>query len=94
MQRFGSGVATLILVVIALCIFFPTLQKWEQPLGRIMMLVVGLASVSPMVIFQVLFPPAFDISSSKKSITYEFKHEEDAIAFSELNEDAEWVEIS
>jgi fatty acid desaturase len=94
MQRFGSAIATLFLAIIAIYFFFPILKDWERPLGRIMMLVMGLVCVSPVVIFQVFFPPAFDITSSKKSISYEFKHEEDAIAFSELNEDAEWMTIS
>jgi len=49
--------------------------------------------VSPLVLWDVFWPPPFNITASKKSLTYEFKDASEAHAFTELNEDAEWIEV-
>ena len=93
-QRLGSWIATLFLAAIAIYFLYPIIKEWARPFGRIMMVALGLVCISPVVIFELMFPPSFDITSSKNGISYEFKHEEDAVAFEELNEDAEWTTIS
>lgn len=93
-QRWGSGLATLILVAVGAFLLFPMLQHLGPPGRRIAMIVIGLLCISPVAFWEIFWPPAVDISSTKKSISYEFKIADDANAFADLNNKAEWIEIS
>lgn len=82
------------LVVIALWIVWPmfedivprAVRKWAA-MG------IGLICLSPLILTQVFFPPAFEITAFSDSVDYEFRDSQLAYEFADLNDDAEWVKI-
>ena len=49
---------------------------------------------APYFLWEVIFPPAIDITALKDRVDYEFADENYAHDFAGLNEEAEWVEVS
>ena len=49
---------------------------------------------APYFLWEVIFPPAIDITALKDRVDYEFADENYAYDFAGLNEEAEWVEVS
>ena len=64
-----------------------TFVKW-------IMVVLAFVSVLPLVIFEVIFPHAIDITVDSDHVEYEFRDRVLAYEFAGLNEDAGSVEIS
>jgi len=54
---------------------------------------LALLCLAPQIIFEAYFPKDFDITAFSDSVDYEFRDEDMAYEFAELNEDATWVEI-
>lgn len=63
------------------------LRKWVA-MGLI------LVCLAPYFLWEIIYPPAIDITAYKSSVDYEFKDAGFAYEFAELNGDAEWVRIS
>lgn len=53
-----------------------------------------LICLTPYFVWEIVFPPAIDITAYSKNVDYEFRDEDYAYEFAELNEDAEWVNVS
>lgn len=64
-----------------------SLRKWVA-LGLI------IVCLSPYFLWEIIYPPAIDITAFKDSVDYEFRDADFAYEFAELNSDAEWVRIS
>ena len=90
--------AFLIMVAIAYLsvkIFWPLVPAdIPRAIRKLIFLGLFFLCASPILILQVFFPPPFDITAYKDSVDYEFRDEELAFEFAELNEDADWVKIS
>ena len=94
-QRWGRSLVPLLVALLVLVFIWPLLdrnlflefRKW------IIMGSILLCS-APYFLWEVIFPPAIDITALKDRVDYEFADENYAYDFAELNEEAEWVEIS
>jgi hypothetical protein len=93
-NRFFTLLVTILLVVVAIWIVWPmfadmvprSVRKWAA-LG------LGLVCLSPFILIQVFFPPAFDITAFSDSVDYEFRDSQLAYEFANLNDDAAWVKV-
>jgi len=94
-QRWGRSLVPLLIALIVLVFIWPLLdrnlflefRKW------IIMGSILLCS-APYFLWEVIFPPAIDITAFNDRVDYEFADEDYAYDFAELNEEAEWVEVS
>ena len=95
MQRSGGLLLTLVIAALFMIFLWPhiddfvtdALRKWVA-LGLI------LFCLMPYFVWEVFWPPAIDITAFKDSVDYEFRSSDYAHDFAEMNEDAEWVNIS
>lgn len=93
-QKWGSAFMTLFLIAACIVFVFPHMEAIARPWRRWAMIGVGLLCISPVIVWEIFWPPTFDITSTKKSISYEFKNRNQAFDFAERNDDAEWMEVS
>lgn len=57
------------------------------------MLLLGFVCLIPQFVYEAFFPQPFNITAYSESVDYEFRDEDSAIEFANLNDDAEWIEI-
>ncbi|KAA5538019.1 hypothetical protein FYK55_27770 [Roseiconus nitratireducens] len=94
-QRVGGLLLTLLVAGMFMTFVWPhvddfvahALRKWVA-LGLI------LICLTPYIFWEIVFPPAIDITAYKNSVDYEFRDPEYAFEFADLNADADWVRIS
>lgn len=94
-QRVGGLLLTLVIASVFMIFLWPqvddfvarSLRKWVA-LGLI------IVCLSPYLLWEIIYPPAIDITAFKDSVDYEFRDADFAYEFAELNSDAEWVRIS
>jgi hypothetical protein len=94
LQRLAGLLVTIGLVVVALWLVWPLVSE-QVPRAARKWIALGLAliCISPQIIWRTLFPYPFDITCFADSVDYEFRDEDIAQEFAELNQDAEWVKI-
>ena len=82
--------------LVALCWFvvWPQLDGVPRSIRRWAVMLSGIASMSPVFLWDMFWPPAFDMLANKKTITYEFKNIDTAQEFIELNFDADFLETN
>jgi len=94
-QRFGSLLLTLALIYVAFWHVWPLLKiEVARPLQKWIMLGIALVCLLPQIFYEVVFPHPFSITAFSNSVDDEFRDEELAIEFANLNADADWVKIS
>ena len=94
LQRLVSLFITIGLIVVAFWFLWPlvsdqlprTARKW-------IMMGLALLCLAPQIFYEVYFPQPFDITAYSDSVDYEFRDEDMAYEFADLNEDATWVKI-
>ena len=94
-QRIGSWVATLVLVTVCLVLLWPLVSKLV-PLAfrRWFIAIFAMICILPQIVWEIVFPPAFDFTAFKKSVDYEFRDVDYAAEFAALNNHAEWVKLN
>ena len=86
----AMAVACLFLVFV-----WPNLDELvARPLRKWVAMILILVCLAPYFFWEILWPPAIDITAYKDSVDYEFRDFNYAMEFAELNEDAEWVRIN
>ena len=94
-QRIGGVLVTAIIALAFLFLIWPYVEDLvARPIRKWVALGLCLICLAPYIAWEIFFPPSFEITAYAKSIDYEFRDEEYAMEFAELNDDAEWVEIT
>jgi hypothetical protein len=78
-------IITLALPIILVAIFWNALDDMSRLQRRLVIIIGGVLSVIPAVIWQAFNPPAVDVSFYDDNKEYEFKDLEYAVEFAELN---------
>ena len=84
LQRYGRGLATLILVVLALVVFAPMVDR-TSPYRKWKMLGLIMAAFSPWIAFETFWPQRVEVTTRRGWIDYEFADADYAEEFAELN---------
>ena len=95
LQRNGGFILIIINAVAVMFFIWPRLneiviaelRKWVA-MGLILL------CSTPYFLWEVIFPPPIDITAYKDSVDYEFADARYAEDFADLNNDADWIEIS
>ena len=86
---------TLTVAVLFMTFLWPHVDDFvARPVRKWVAMGMILICLAPHFLWELLFPPAIDITAYKNSVDYEFKSCEFAHDLAELNRDAEWVRIS
>ena len=93
-RRWAGWFAMAILIGLCWLFVWPLLDNIPRSLRRWAFLLSGVACLSPVFLWEMFWPPAFDMTATKKSITYEFKNMNTAQEFIQLNLDADFIETS
>ncbi|QYK53119.1 MAG: hypothetical protein KF824_12790 [Fimbriimonadaceae bacterium] len=78
-------IITLAFPIILVAIFWNALDDMTRLQRRLVILIGGVMSVIPAIVWQVFNPPAVDVSFYDDNKEYEFKNLEYAVEFAELN---------
>lgn len=94
-HRIGGTVLGLMVAVLFMIFVWPQLDDFvARSLRKWVALGLVMVCFSPYLLWESIFPPAIDITAFKDSVDYEFRDEDFAHEFAELNRHAKWVEIS
>jgi hypothetical protein len=93
--RLASVLITIALCAIVFWLVWPLISvQLPHPARKWVMMGAALICLTPYFLYQVLFPHPFDITAHSDSVDYEFRDEDMAYEFADLNHDAEWVKIT
>ncbi len=94
-QRIGGLLVTLAVAALFMTFIWPYLDDFVTPsLRKWVAMGLIIICLAPYFLWEIIYPPAIDITAFKDSVDYEFKDSAFAYEFAELNRDAEWVRIS
>ncbi len=68
---------------------FQIMGSYQGPLKKWLAFLVTLVCISPYLLWDVFFPPVFDMTCYSKTVDYEFRDSDYAFEFHMMNEDAE-----
>ena len=94
LQRVGGLFLCMAVAALVLLFVWPHLDGFvARPWHRWARMGLVLVCLSPWFVWETMFPPAIDLTAYSKSVDYEFRDEEYAWEFAELNSHAEWVNV-
>jgi hypothetical protein len=94
-HRFAGLLITIGLAMAAVWFVWPLLSdQIPRPVRKWIVMGLAVICMSPQILWRVWSPDPFDITCYSESVDYEFRDEDMAHEFAELNQDAEWVKIS
>ncbi|QDU86584.1 hypothetical protein Pla163_37350 [Planctomycetes bacterium Pla163] len=85
-QRLIRGSSFVFATVAVLAVVLPALEGVDRVLQKPIALGLLLATLAPVLLYQVLYPPPFDTTVGKKYVDYEFADSDAARDFHALNE--------
>ena len=89
LRRVVSLLITLGTVIVAFWFLWPIVSdQLPRAARKWIMMGLGLLCLAPQIIYEVFFPHPFDITAYSDNVDYEFRDEDLAYEFAELNEDA------
>ena len=93
-QRIGGTVAILVIAALFMFLVWPHLEDFiPRAFRKWAAMGLLLLCISPWFLWEVFFPPSFEITAYSESVDYEFRDSFYAHEFADLNQDAEWVRI-
>ena len=93
-QRVGGLICVVVFGFFFLVLVGPYLEGFvPRSLRKWVAMGLLLLCLSPWFLWEVLFPPAIDITAYSKSVDYEFRDSNYAHDFAELNQHAEWINV-
>ena len=94
LKRLVNLLITVGLIAVAFVYLWPLVSDQLPRTARNwIMMGLGLLCLTPQIIYEVFFPHPFDITAYSNSVDYEFRDEDMAYEFAELNDHAAWVKI-
>lgn len=86
-NRWWRYLISLVFILIAIFVVWPLVERFFAPKwDRLGFLLAFIIAYLPWAIWQVIFPPALEVSLEGPNIDYDFRSEEYAQRFLELNE--------
>ena len=93
-QRVGGLICVVVFAFFFMVLVGPYLEGFvPRSLRKWVAMALLLLCLSPWLLWEVLFPPAIDITAYSKSVDYEFRDSNYAHDFAELNQHAEWINV-
>lgn len=94
LERFVNLLITVGLIVISIHYLWPLISdQFPRAVRKWIMMGLSLLCLAPQLIYKVFFPSPFEITAYSNSVDYEFRDEDMAYEFAELNESTAWVKI-
>lgn len=87
-QRIFRWATVIVIVAMVVWIAMPLLANVDRQLRYLLILGIGFVCLTPLMLWESLFPPIFDLMPYKKTVTYQFRNRQYAHEFSQLNQDA------
>ena len=94
-QKIGGVVLTMLIAAAFLTFAWPYIRDVvPRPFSKWAALIGIFLCLGPYFLWEIIFPPAIDVTAYSESVDYEFRDAEYAMEFAELNDEAEWVKVS
>ena len=94
-QRIGGVVVTFAVAILFMIYLWPHVEDFvARPIRKWVAMGLILLCLMPHFLWELLWPPAIDITAYKDSVDFGFRDADYAYDFADLNDDAEWVKIS
>lgn len=84
-MRIAKFMLTWLLAFAGVAVATWVLGSYQGPMRKWLAMLIALACLSPFFLWEVLFPPPFDITCFSNTVDYEFRDPEYAADFESLN---------
>jgi len=86
LQRWGRELVSLVLILLAVWLVMPYFSEWSKLSKKLAVGGLVVLAISPLIVFEVMWPRIFDITAKRGKVDYEFADVTYAMEFHSLNE--------